>query len=121
MLLTSIRDSPAAPRVALHTSADALAHTARRTSPPIRLVSMLSDSDADANPPPSTVSGVPPSDSATVGEIELTDAAAWYVYDAPLRAYCCQFIESSTPALPAECTADEHSRSIYSLTCHRTM
>ena len=53
------------------------------------------------------MSGVPPSDSATVGEIELTDA--WYVYDAPLRAYCCPFIESSTPTLPAECTADEHS------------
>ena len=70
---------------------------------------MLSDSDADANPPPSTVSGVPPSDSATVGEMDLTDAAGWYVYDAPLDAYCWPFIDSCTTTTPDACTGDEHS------------
>ena len=88
LLLTSMRDSPAAARVALHTIADALAHTARRTAPPMRHVSTPSDSDADEKPPPCTVSGVPPSESAELGERYLTHAAGWYVYHTPLRAYC---------------------------------
>ena len=75
----------------------------------MRHVSTPSDSDAEENPPPCTVTGVPPSESTVVGEIELTDAAAWYVYDTPLAAYCCPFIDSSTAALPDACTGDEHS------------
>merc|ERR1711995_268144 len=47
LLLTSMRDSPAAARVVLHTIAVALAHTARRTAPPMRHVSTPNDSDAD--------------------------------------------------------------------------
>ena len=31
------------------------------------------------------------------------------MYDAPLEAYCCPFIDSSTSTLPAACTGDEHS------------
>ena len=72
-------------------------------------MSTPSDADADEKPPPCTVSGVPPSDSAVLGETSLTHAAGWYVYHAPLGAYCCPLIESSTPTPPATCTADEHS------------
>ena len=79
LLLTSTRTSPAAARVALHTTAPSLAHCARRTAPPRRHVSTPSASDADEKPPPCTVNGVPPSDDTIDGETQLTDAAAWYV------------------------------------------
>ena len=68
LLLTSTTASPAAARVVLHTTADALAHTARRTAPPMRHVSTLSDSDAEEKPAPCTVRGVPPSASAELGD-----------------------------------------------------
>merc|ERR1712185_547388 len=61
LLLTSMRASPAAARVELHTSALELAHTARRTTLPKRHVSEPSASDADEKPLPCTVTGVPPS------------------------------------------------------------
>ena len=83
-----MRASPADARVALHTSAELLAHTARRTAPPMRHVSTPSASDADEKPPPCTVSGVPPSASAELGEMYRMLAAGWYVYDTPLGAYC---------------------------------
>ena len=69
LLLTSTRASPAAARVVLHTIALELAQTARRTIPPMRHVSTPSDSDADENPPPCTVTGVPPSDNTVAGEM----------------------------------------------------
>ena len=69
LLLSSTRDSPATARVALHTTAETLAHCARRTAPPMRHVSTPSDSDADEKPPPCSVSGVPPSASAELGEM----------------------------------------------------
>ena len=69
LLLTSSRDVPAGARVALHTSALELAHTARRTAPPTRHVSTPSASDADEKPLPCTVRGVPPSESALAGEM----------------------------------------------------
>ena len=88
LLLTSMRDSPADARVALHTIAELLDHTARRTDPPMRHVSTPSASDAEEKPPPCTVSGVPPSASAELGERYATPAAGWYVYRTPLGAYC---------------------------------
>ena len=52
---------------------------------------------------------MPPSDDAVDGESHPTDDAGWYVYDAPLRAYCWPFIDSTTRAPPDACTGDEHS------------
>ena len=73
MALKAARSKPVSlhrlQRVALHTTADALAHTARRVAPPMRHVSTPSDSEADEKPPPCTVSGVPPSESTDVGEM----------------------------------------------------
>ena len=59
---------PPPDRVELHTIALELAHTARRTAPPMRHVSTPSDSDDDEKPSPCTVTGVPPSDSTVAGE-----------------------------------------------------
>ena len=75
----------------------------------MRHVSSPSASEADEKPSPCTVSGVPPSDDTVIGEIELTDAAGWYVYCTPLEAYCWPFIDSSTSTEPGACTGDEHS------------
>ena len=109
LLLTSTRASPADARVALHTSALSLAHTARRTEPPIRHVSTPSASDAAEKPEPCTVRGVPPSASAAAGVTALTSADGWYVYETPLGAYCWPFTESSTDDDPAKRTGVTHS------------
>ena len=109
LLLTSTRASPDGARVVLHTSAPSDAHAARRTPPPMRHVSTPSASDTDEKPPPRTVSGVPPSDATVDGETHATDAARWYVYVAPLDAYCCPFIDSISDTPPAACIGDEHS------------
>ena len=46
------------------------------------------DSAVDENPPPSTVSGVPPSAAPLTGHTDDTDANGQYVNDALLRANC---------------------------------
>jgi hypothetical protein len=109
LLLTSTRASPAGARVALHKSDPAADHAARRDAPPTRHDSTPSDSDEDEKPPPRTVSGVPPSAADDDGDTHATDAAGWYVYDAPRAAYCCPFIDSNTRAPPAACNGAEHS------------
>ena len=67
---------------------------------PIRQTSSPSASDAAEKPPPCTVSGVPPSDSAADGDTWLTAAAGWYVYRAPPAAYCCPLMLTATFATP---------------------
>ena len=68
-----------------------------------------SASDAEEKPPPCTVSGVPPSASAELGERYATPAAGWYVYRTPLGAYCCPFRVTVTVAGPAAIRGVKHS------------
>ena len=107
LLLTSTRASPAAVRVVLHTIALALAHTARRTAPPMRHVSTPSDSDADEKPPPCTVSGVPPSAAPRDGHTDDTDADGTYVNSTPDDENCTPFSDTSTRRAPAPTDADD--------------
>ena len=109
--------TPTPPRVELHTTDDAPAQRARRDATPTRHTRYPSASDDDEYPPPSTVSGVPPSASARDGESALTDGASTYVNRAPTArcaaptpdSYCCAFIDRRTALPPSECAADAHS------------
>ena len=96
-------------RVTLHTNAPAPDHRARRTEPPTRHVSTPADSDDDENPPPSTVSGVPPSDDATDGDTQLTDAASWYMNLILSFVYCWPFNVTCSSCTPTLLIGDVHS------------
>ena len=109
LLLTSTETSPALERVELHTTAFSLNHRARRTTPPMRHSNRPKDSAAPWKALPCTVSGVPPSASAMLGDTKLTDNDSRNVYSTPESLYCCAFIDSISAFVPSDCNGVTHS------------
>ncbi len=101
LVLTSTDAYPAADAVALHASAASLTYAAA-TAVALKRQRSAPDASADAEkPPPSTVSGVPPSAAPRTGHTDDTDAAGRYVNATPPAENCWPFADTSTRRAPA--------------------
>ena len=101
MVLTSTVAYPAGDAVVLHSSADSLTYAAT-TAVVLKRHSSAPDASAAAEKPlPSTVTGVPPSDTPRVGHTDDTAAAGRYVNDTPLVENCWPLSDTSTRREPA--------------------
>ena len=85
----------------LHTSAEELTYTAATAVAFKRQRSAPAASALAANPAPTTVTGVPPSDAPRCGHTDDRRAAAKYVNAIPLVEYCWPFADTSTRRGPA--------------------
>jgi hypothetical protein len=100
LVLTSTAEKPAADAVVLHTSADSLTYAARTDAWCKRQRSAPSASAAAEKPPPSTVTGVPPSAAPRAGHTDETAAARRYVNATPLTENCWPLSDTSTRRAP---------------------
>ena len=109
-VLTSTDAWPHDDAVALHASADSPTYAAR-TTVALKRQRSAPNASADAEkPPPTTVTGVPPSDAPRTGHTDETDADGRYVNATPHAENCCPFEDTSTRRDPApDDGGDAHS------------